>query len=241
MTFTTLSRCFAVGLTAATLLVAVGCGGGGAPVNIDQGNNAFAGVYVSEFSRAQGRITLYVAQNGAVEVAVSDDAMGTLSGTGLVSKEGVFSASASGSGKSVQMSGNFSGAGDARKFAATLAGDAQANISGAYASSGSQNLFAGDYAGSYSGSAENNGTWTATIGTDGSVSGNAYDQYGSYTVTGTIDKLGVGTFPASGKAGGAGVTATWRGSFFKSGGQSKCAGTWSSNAGTSGNWSGASK
>lgn len=99
------------------------------------------------------------------------------------------------------------------------------------------NPFAGSYSGTYSGS--ENGTWTASVSSDGTMTGSAISpSVGAFSGSGTMSPTGNSLVTTSGHASGTDFSITWTGIFVLQAGGVTGSGTWVSTAGTSGTWSG---
>ena len=97
--------------------------------------------------------------------------------------------------------------------------------------------FAGNYAGTYTGSEY--GTWTAVCSTNGIMSASIHSpSVGNFTGQGTIKLNGEFEMETSGSGNAGPYHITWNGTFSIQNGQATGSGTWSSDSGFTGTWTG---
>jgi len=215
-------------------LLALGCGGTG---TVAGGTvNTTFGVFQAAYNRSTaGTVVVFVPEIGQATATVRDASAGVFSGNVTITNETISGTLSNGT-LTLMIGGTLSGTGTGSSIAGgTLTGDFSANFAAVFIGDGSQNVFAGNYSGTFAGG--DSGTWTVTVGTDGSVSGSATDNVNNFNVSGTVSESGGGNLSlASGTASG----ATWSGGFYPNGSLNACSGTWTSGTET-GTWTGSQK
>ena len=227
-----------VGSAMCVFLASCGGGGGGGGTG---GGSPFAGTYSANYTRsATGTVTIFVANDNAAAVVVTDSVDGVFSGTGAVGSNGTLAATAVNpdTQSSVALSAQFTTQGGTVNVSGSVAGAfTVAGWTGLRIAGPGVHAFAGSYSGTYWGS--EGGTWTGNMASSGNVTANALSpSVGSVHLTGTVSRAGLGTLQGSGTGIGGPFTITWHGTWRVEGSSPVCSGNWHSTSGYVGEWSG---
>ena len=197
----------------------------------------FAGTYSASYP--SGAMTIAVDAVGEATLAIIDDSLGVLAGTGTVSHAGVLSATAvkEGTPVSVGVSGEFVSQAGTVVASGSITGAVSADWTGEKIADLGISAFAGSWSGQYWGAEW--GTWEAEIHADGSVTATAQSpSVGTVTLGGTVAPVGGAVLEGSGEGPGGPYTITWEGVFYMEGADAVGEGDWESTSGYWGWWSG---
>jgi hypothetical protein len=217
-------------ITLFVLLAALGCGGSGGPT---VGENAFAGTYRSDFTRAADT-SMYVFSNvdGSATFVVSAATGVLFSGAGTLDAGGGLSGTATGTGGNITLSGTFVGP-SSPTGVVNVTGDLTENINVTRVALFGDCALAGTYTLTYSG--QESGSGSVTISSRSLVNANITSPAaGSLLPSTSLGDDGSVTLTATGAT--TPTSYTFRGQFFFVPGGVQGRGTWSSTSGLSGTW-----
>ncbi|MEZ0326291.1 MAG: hypothetical protein ACAH95_10325 [Fimbriimonas sp.] len=174
----------------------VGCAGDAVILpDSTSGGNAFAGIYNTSYSRGvapAGTMVLGVHSNGSIDVAVSDNAEGFFSGTGVIDTNNSFFVNCQNvnAGTSILVNGTLAGSGAGRTASGNVTGEFTFTYTASFAHDLSTGIFANHYEGFFGGGAQ--GTFMIDVNANGSITGMVHaGNNGDLPITGTVTNTGL--------------------------------------------------